>query len=254
MARRRSVDAQTPVPQPLAGFREAVRNGDDWFVALLQAIALWEMPEEQAGGRRYRYLIGGEAFDWLVLAERLCEAVDGAIPADECEALLFFGRPPRTLDEGEFKRAIGDAKHAAHLNFLYGITVEEALQLAVEEEVLKERRSCVWTQAEGPGLDNQVFERVYGRSHDELLAAFREERTLPPGDEIAYGELRAFTYWLFKFRVKQSDPARVASDTRKALAQVSHLEAAARRRAQSLASPVGNEGAVVDGEVVARVR
>ncbi len=254
MARRRSADEQTPAPQPLIGFREAVQNGEDWFVALLEAIAHWEMPEEETGGRLYRYLIGGEAFDWLLLAERLCEAADGAIPADECEALLFFGRPPRVLAEGEFKRAIGDTKHTAHLNFVYGITVEEALQLTVEEEVLKERRSCVWTQAEGGGLDNQVFERVYGRSHDELLAAFREEQALPPGDAISYGELRAFTYWLFKFRVKQSDPARVASDTRKALAQVSHLEAAARRRAQSLASPAASEGAVVDGEVVARLR
>ena len=30
-------------------------------------------------------------------------------------------------------------------------------------------------------------------------------------------ELKAFTYWLFKMRVYRSDPARVASDTRKAL-------------------------------------
>jgi hypothetical protein len=254
MARKRSANKQTPAPEPLTGFRDAVRKGDDWFAALLEAIARWEMPEEDVDGRHYRYLIGGEAFDWLLLAERLCEAADGAIPADECEALLFFGRLPRALEDGEFKRAIGDAKHAAHLNFLYGITVEEALQVTVEEEVHKEQRSCVWSQGEGPGLENQVFERLYGRSHDQLLTAFREERALPPGDEMSYGDLRAFTYWLFKFRVNQSDPARVASDTRKALAQVSHLEAAARRRAQYLASPGANEGAVVDGEVVAHVR
>lgn len=254
MARKRSVDEGTPEPQPLHGFREAIKNGEDWFDALLEAIALWEMPEEETGGRHYRYLIGGEAFDWLLLAERLCEAADGAIPADEREALLFFGRPPRVLEEGELKRAIGDAKHAAHLNFVYGIMVEEALQLTVEEEVLKEQRSCIWNQGERLGLENQVFDRLYGRSHDELLAAYREERALPSGGKISYGDLRAFTYWLFKFRVNQSDPARVASDTRKALAQVSHLEAAARRRAQSLESPEVGEGVIVDGEVVARVR
>ena len=38
-------------------------------------------------------------------------------------------------------------------------------------------------------------------------------------------------YWLFKYRVKNQEPARVASDTRKALAQLSAMEAAARRRA-----------------------
>ena len=203
-------------------------------------------------GRRYRYLIGGEAFDWLLLAERLCDELDGAIPAEERDALLFFGRAPRDLAEDEFRRAIGDAKHKAHLNFLYGVAVEEALQLTVEEEVLKARRSCVWDRGED-SLEQQVFERIYGRGRDELLAAFRDERALPPGDEISYGDLRAFTYWLFKYRVAQSDPARVASDTRKALAQVSELEAAAQRRAQFLASARTNGAAVVEGEVVAHI-
>ncbi len=245
--------------------RQAVRKGDDWFTALLEEIGRWEVREEVVDDRHYCYLIGGEAFDWLLLAERLCEALDGAVPDTEREALLFFGRPPRALEDGEFRRAIGDAKHRAHLNFIYGVAVEEALQLTVEEEVLKERRSCGgWSQ--GESLEHQVFERLYGRGCEELLAAFREESatgalgrqvgrpSAPSGDDISYSELRAFTYWLFKYRVNQSDPARVASDTRKALVQVSKMEAAARRRAQFL-DPSGVAGrAVVEGEVVAHVR
>ncbi len=251
MGRKKALGQLAP-PEALTSFGEAVSNGEDWFVALLDAIRHWELPEEVVDGRHYRYLIGGEAFDWLLLAERLCEALDGAVPAAEREALLFFGRPPRALDEGEFRRAIGESKHRAHLNFIYGIAVEEALQLTVEEEVLKERRSCVWN--EGQSLDQQVFERIYGHGRDELLARFREQRALPAGDEIAYSELRAFTYWLFKYRVGQSDPARVASDTRKALAQLSQLEAAARRRVEFLASAAVNVATVVEGEVVAHIR
>ncbi|MEX1252762.1 MAG: NUDIX domain-containing protein [Dehalococcoidia bacterium] len=238
--------------QALAAFREALGEGGDWFGALLEAVAVWDAPEEQVDGRSYRYLIGGEAFDWLLLAERLCEAVDGAIPADEKEALLFFGRPPRDLDDEEFKQSIGAAKHSAHLNYLYGVIVEEALQLTMEEEVLKEQRSRVWTQ--GDDIEQHVFERVYGRNRDELLAIFREQRSLPEGDELSFGELREFTYWLFKYRVRDLDPARVASDTRKALAQLSELEEASRRRARLLAAPVVDTSAVIDGEVVARVR
>ena len=70
---------------------------------------------------------------------------------------------------------------------------------------------------------------------------------------MTYGELKAFTYWLFKYRMNQSDPARVASDTRKALVQLSELEAAARRRAQQ-ASSLETNGVVVEGVVVARHR
>jgi hypothetical protein len=261
MAQRRRTRRETTndgATQPaereaLTHFLHAVQHGADWFDALLEAIALWEAPEEEVDGRHYRYLIGGEAFDWLLLAERLCEAADGAIPAAEKEALLFSGRPPRELDEEEFRRAVGVAKHRAHLNFLYGVTLEEALQVTVEEEVLKEQRSRVWDR--NRNVEAQVFERLYGKSRDELLAAFRAERSLPPGDALSYAELREFTYWLFKYRVREHDPARVASDTRKALAQLSEIEAAARRRAAFLASAHGSPPTVVvDGEVVARLR
>jgi 8-oxo-dGTP pyrophosphatase MutT (NUDIX family) len=250
-----SADYRSCLARPdeaLNAFREALGEGGDWFGALLEAVALWDAPEEQVDGRRFRYLIGGEAFDWLLLAERLCEAVDGAIPADEKEALLFFGRPPRELDEEEFKQSIGAAKHRAHLNYLYGVIVEEALQLTMEEEVLKEQRSRVWSRSED--VEQHVFERVYGHSRDELLAMFREQRSLPEADALSYGDLREFTYWLFKYRVRDLDPARVASDTRKALAQLSELEEASRRRMRLLAAPVVDTSTVIDGEVVARVR
>ena len=249
-------------PEALAAFCEAVGESDDWFAALLTAIAEWEEPEEEVAGRRYQYLIGGEAFDWLLLAERLCNAADGAIPIDEKEALLFFGKPPQPLDDEEFRKAIGDNKHRAHLNFLYGVAVEEALQLTTEEEVLKRWRSSGgWNK--GESLDREVFARLYNRSRDELLTAFRagqlpsqqvEMSEAPIDVEISFGELRAFTYWLFKYRVCQSDRARVASDTRKALVQLSELEVASRRRAQYLAAPRTDNRPVVEGEVVSRSR
>jgi len=252
MASRTSSKLQPAAPPLVAELQRTVSGGGDWFVALLDAIARWEEADEIVEGRHYQYLIAGEAFDWLLLAERLCGALDGAIPAGEREALLFFGRMPQPLEDDEFRRAIGDVKHAAHLNFIYGVAVEEALQLRVEEEVLKEQRADVWKN--GGSVEHQVFERIYGRGRDELLTAFRDARALSHGDEISYGELRAFTYWLFKYRVSQNDPARVASDTRKALAQVSQLQEAARRRAQFNASAKTNGSVVVDGEVVARVR
>jgi hypothetical protein len=249
MARRKK-KLDPSAPPPVVSFYDAVSDGADWFDALLEAVASWELTEEKVGSRHYRYLIGGEAFDWLLLAERLCEELNGAIPAHEREALLFYGRMPLEMDDDDFRHAIGDAKHRAHLNFIYGVMVEEALQLTIEEEVLKEGRSSVWRRS--GDSDSQVFERIYGRTRDDLLGEFRGQRSLPPGDELSYGDLRAFTYWLFKYRVNQSDPARVASDTRKALAQVSRLEAAARRRAEHVDSvPVPS---YIEGEVVAHVR
>jgi predicted Zn-dependent peptidase len=118
----------------------------------------------------------------------------------------------------------------------------------VEEEVLKERRTRLWGGREP--LDEVVFQRIYGRGHQELLAEFRNQRKLPTGDSVSYQELKELTYWLFKHRLRQCDPARVASDTRKALAQLSRLELARRpeRRARRrrAAPPPGDDQGVID--------
>ena len=81
--------------------KQAIASGKHWYSALLEAIGLWVSAEETRHGRTYRYLIGGEAFDWLLLAERLCETVDGLLPKVEKDAFLFHGRPPLNLSPGE---------------------------------------------------------------------------------------------------------------------------------------------------------
>jgi hypothetical protein len=223
-----NVEQETPAcGEALAHLRQAVADGSHWFPALLEAVAMWHLPEETIGERRYCYLVGGEAFDWLLLAERLIESLDGTVPEEEREALLFSGQMPLDLDAEEFKTVIGAAKHTAHLNYLYGVTVEEALQLAVEEELHKERFAQCSTRC--LPADEEACRRVYGKGRMELLERFREERGLPGSDSIAYRDLKDFTYWLFKYRLRNCDRARVASDTRKALLQLSKLERARRR-------------------------
>ena len=206
----------------IAALRSRIAEGDHWFEAVLEGVARWTLPEETVGERHYRYLVGGEAFDWLLLAERLCEALDGYIPPREQEDLLFFGRPPQEFNEEELRRAIGYHKYRAHLNYFYGVLVEEALQLAVEEELHKEQQSRVWHDGRR-AVEDDVYPRIYGRSRDDLLAAFRQERGIPPGDSISLSELREFTYWLFKCRLRHCEPARVASDTRRGLVMLERL-------------------------------
>lgn len=237
---------------PLAAYLSALDGGAPWFEAMMQAIALWERPHEAVDGRQYRYLIGGEAFDWLLLAERLVDAAAGHVPAAEAERLLFDAHAPGgpespaggRLDDERLRDFIGEAKHRAHLNYLYGVTVEEALQYAVELEVSKER---VTVHIRDPRADDAatdpVYERIYGRPRAALLREFRDEAALPHGTHISLTELREFMYWLFKYRVRTCEPARVASDTRKALAQLSAMEAAVRRSArQRLQSQPGAAG------------
>jgi hypothetical protein len=207
----------------VAELQSAVQSGAYWYPALLDAIARWPLPLELVDGRCYRYLIGGEAFDWLLLAERLLQSIERLVPEEERMALLFHARPPIEQSTDDFRAAIGESKYRAHLNYVYGVVVEEALQLSVEEDVHKELRCCAWGQDRR--VDESVYHRIYGRPREDLFAAFREERGIERSDEILLGDLREFTYWLFRYRMRQCDGARVASDTRRGLVQLSHMQA-----------------------------
>lgn len=194
---------------------QAIRDGEHWYIALLRAIGLWNTAEEFHNGHRYCYLVAGEAFDWLLLAERLCSVVDHLLPDDEKTALLFHGQPPLELSIREFKSLIGSSKYRHYLNFFYGVTVEEALFLVVQDEVRKEQRASGYSK-EGDVV-NEVYRRVYGVTKGVLLKRFRTEKGYPHLRSIGLGELKEFTYWLFKYRLRQCDKVRIASDTRKAL-------------------------------------
>jgi len=211
---------QSPHPTPtdeeaIRHLKEAIASGKHWYTALLEAIGLWQTTEETVDGRLYHYLIDGEAFDWLLLAERLCREVDGLLPEGKKMALLFHGRPPLGLAADEFEKLIGSHKYRQYLNYFYGVTAEEALIQAVEEEVHKERRSLGLSK--GHSSPDEAYCRIYGATQSELLKQFRRERGYPRSRSTGLAELKEFTYWLFKYRLKHCDKARVASDTKKAL-------------------------------------
>ncbi|MFQ6122687.1 MAG: hypothetical protein ACE5LA_06490 [Dehalococcoidales bacterium] len=194
---------------------QAITGGKHWYIALLEAIGLWGAAEEVHNGRVYRYLIAGEAFDWLLLAERLCEAVDDLLPSEEKEALLFYGKPPLSLSPERVKRLIGGSKYNQYLNYFYGIIVEQALILTVQGEVQKERGTLGYNNEYDTA--GEAYRRIYGATKAELLKRFRREKGYPQLRSATLTELKEFTYWLFKYRLKQCDKARVASDTKKAV-------------------------------------
>ena len=195
--------------------KQALAGGQHWYRALLAAMGLWASAEEVYKDRAYCYLIDGEAFDWLMLAERLCDIVEDFLPQDEREALLFRGVPPLELPAVEVRKLIGEHKYAQYLSYFYGVTVEEALLLAVQEEVEKERRVRGFRTHDESA--DEVYRRIYNLERDELLKLFRQEKRYGRSRDMTLTELKEFTYWLFKYRLKRCEKAKIASDTRKAL-------------------------------------
>ncbi len=206
--------------------RDSVESGDQhWFHALLHAVRNWPLSDETNGERQFHYLVGGEAFDWLLLAERLCEEMTDLIPEREVEALLFHEKLPLQTGEADFEGLLG-AKYRPHLNFVYGVRVEAALQIAVQEEVRKELTAGrLWDSSDH--VEDEAFQRIYGKSSAELLAAFKAV-VGRDSERFSLAELSEWHYWLFQYRVQNSDPAKVASDTRKGLMMLQMLGSRAR--------------------------
>lgn len=194
---------------------QSISSGKEWYLALLEAIALWDCAEETRHERTYRYLIAGEALDWMLLAERLCEAVDGLLPEDEKFNFLFHDRFPVDITAKQFKQLIGSIRYHQYLNYFYGIAVEEALFWAVRDEVRKERRVSGFTRERDPG--DEAYRRIYRQDRETLLQDFRRENGYRHLKSTTLLEMKELTYWLFKYRLKHSDKNRIASDTRKGL-------------------------------------
>ena len=206
--------------------RKSLTLGKHWTEALLQTIGLWTLPQEVFQGREYKYLIMGEALDWLVLAERLITDVDDYITETELEDLLFTGLMPSTVTQEVFRSFIGPTKYRAHLNYWYGVIVEEALQLATEEDVRKRHRALCYPDSED--LVEEAFKLLYNKSRQELVEEFQIRHDISGSQddvlELTLSDHKSFTYSLFKMRMKMWDPARLASDTKKGIGRLEELQ------------------------------
>jgi hypothetical protein len=173
------------------------------------------------------------------LAERLCAAAADSLPASEVEALLFRGQPPLEVSEEEFRERLGPMKSWAYLNYFYGVTVEEAVLMAIEEALWKEHghRSTPTTAGR---VAAAAFERLYGEERSELLRRFQREKGYEPVDALALQEWKEFTYWLFRQRVRSFNKPRVASDTKRG------LEALYRHRGTAFVSDSANSEGIAE--------
>ena len=205
----------------IAWLRERLAAGVPWPEAMLETMGRWTLAEETHNNRRYKYMIGREAFDWLLLAERLCDEVGDLIPLEGMEQLLFHGVLPIPIEDEEFRELLGVAKYRAYLNFHYGVVLEEALQLSAEETVRKRHLARGFSDSED--LVEEAFRHLYTRTRTELLEEFREEARQGKRQGLTLTDLKEFTYWLHKLRVNYWDPARVASDTRLAIRRLEAL-------------------------------
>ena len=202
----------------------SIKDSIPWPNALLNTISNWRTPEETFQDKKYQYFISEEAFDLFLLAERICTCtkIKNLIPSDEIINLIVHNKFPSDFDYNQIKAILGFEKYRAHMNFFYGITVEEALQLATELEIYKNKTSA--------GISNfivtseEIFNKIYGDSDLNLIKQFFKSKNNRSKKKFTLTEYKELTYWLFKYRIRNSDKAKLASDTKKAIKQLKLME------------------------------
>ncbi len=209
--------------------RARIASGDDWYRCLLRAAERWPLDEEVVDGERFLYLIDGEAFDLLRLCERISLEVSDLVPEEQMLALLASDRPPRAPEREDLRDLIGAERYRAYLTFIYGVMVEEMVVQAVLEDLRRRRRTSGLTRYDAT-LDD-AFTHVYGSTRAELFDAFRRERGLRPRRSVTLTQMKEFTYWRFKLRLRSADKSRVASDTKRALTLLHRYMSSAGRLA-----------------------
>ena len=218
--------AGSPPHEAVIGeLRRRAGHTEPWYLALLRAISQWDIVHERAAGRNWRYVIGGEALDWLTLAQRLCLEIPDVVPPAELEALLFRGQLPQRVGPEKFRELIGPYRYTAVLNYHYGIVVEEAIQLVVEDSLRKTRIARCYQDSDD--VVDDCYRHLYGAAQSTLAHEFLAEAGGIWGSDVEQLSLTAWqelTYWLFKRRVRKWHPARVASDTRRGLERLRELD------------------------------
>lgn len=229
-----------PVPELLTELELRLEaRPDEWKLAVLETIGEWPESAEDVSGKTLAYLIGGEAFDWRLLASRIIQSIKNGPQPEEWHVWLDAPDLFAGVGEPEFMRILGVDKSRGSLSFFYGVTVEQGLIVAAREEMAKRRVAS----GRAPSDDHcdEVYGRLYANDRDGLWDEFCSETGLSEtsGDalnpaEVSLGQDDSFMYWLFKRRMDRSDPARVASDTRKGLGQLERMRQSHERRGRLL--------------------
>ncbi len=229
-------------------------HSTNWKTAFLETVAAWPIENERVYGETFHYFIGGEAFNWKRLAERIATQLDEegstTFPAEKIfewiESSGVFGG----ISENEFRRILGVDGWRAHLNHFYGVHIEQCLIAAVQSRIQKQRYSSGMPPSDD--ASDRAYLGLYEESEQDLWQEFTTENADRLSDLIAESpdETRSialdeeFTYWLFKRRIEYTNAPQVAAETRRGLDMMSRIDAAHERRTRMLKDQ--NGGALLE--------
>ena len=193
------------MPHLIQELKSKIENGINWEKAVVDCISDWDISEEFYRGYKYKYWINNEAFDWMSLTERLGSAIKSYLNKKKYHELIFTGLLPSKSSYEYMKKVISKNKLSQMRNFYYGIIIEDLIYIQKSQQYLK---NSIYTTNKYDG-----YEEIYGKNINLLFQQFAKNTKFTNQTKINLYTYKEFIYWLFKFRIKNSDKTKVASDT-----------------------------------------
>lgn len=193
------------MPHLIQELKNKIEKGVNWEKAVVDCISDWDISEEFYRGYKYKYWINNEAFDWMSLTERLGSAIKSYLNKKKYHELIFTGLLPNKSSYEYMKKVISKNKLSQMRNFYYGIIIEDLIYIQKSQQYLK---NSIYTTNEYDG-----YEEIYGKNINLLFQQFAKNIKFTKQTRINLYTYKEFIYWLFKFRIKNSDKTKVASDT-----------------------------------------
>ena len=190
--------------------RNEVSQGENWQKSVAKYIGLWNEKEEFYRGYKYIYLIDDEALDWLTLTERLVSSIKSYITKEEYNYVSTSGLLPDQEIYNYIKKTIPKKKLSQMRNFYYGIIIEN---LIYHYKILEYQKNTIVVEDN----DQRFYEEIYNKPIEVLYEIFYKERKTINKNKLNFHELKLFSYWLFKYRLKHSDKTKMAHETNTAL-------------------------------------
>ena len=226
----------------------------NWQTPFIETVAAWPIENEAIFDQTFHYFIGDEAFNWKRLAERIAiqlpqerhpPALDGELFDWISYSNVFGG-----IDEQEFRRILGVDGWRAHLNYFYGVQIEQCLITAVQSRIQKRRYSKGMPPSDDAserayiGLyedsEQSLWDRFLTENSDRLAALISES----PEDTRSIALEEEFTYWLFKRRIEHTNASQIAAETQRGLDMMKRMAKADERRTRMLKDQ--NGGALLE--------
>tara|TARA_B100000519_G_C14260930_1_gene447939 strand:+ start:11853 stop:12599 length:747 start_codon:yes stop_codon:yes gene_type:complete len=199
------------------------KDKKNWKQLLFDVIREWKLSNEKFSTNQINYLICGEAFNWKTLAIRLASQSKNLSTNEEFWKWINESDHNGGISETDLNDFLGYEKFRAHLSYFYGVIVEQALIASVEySEIKKKISSGMLSNVEEI---KSVYNIIYGDSREHLWQIFRMEYQIDIfNTSFSVSDEESFVYWLFKLRLQNSDPARIASDTKQGLIKLEEIK------------------------------